>query len=655
MKKYLILVVALLFATMPITTAQRKVATDELQVTTLKNAETIGFDEKGNAVAKEFPEVDLSAVEEVLETKLDAGTYTGTAEDLANSLLDLADMLQSETVSTSELQSLIERVRSNESALNDLGIADVQGLQDEISRLEGLIANSVADESDPVFTAWNKDYNDLINKPTIPDLTPINTALNAKLDAGGYNGTAADLAAQIANNSSSGAGGSGDFVPYTGANKEVDLTDSKIIFKSKYFSNNDVELNKYRLTFNNAGEAIKSLSVHGIGFEFSDKHSNGTLFLYPESISDDFKTLYIPYKSGVLATTSDIPNYQAGDGIEIDSTNPNQPVIKSTATSGGANVQSDWAQTQEDAPDFIKNKPLGIGGGLIKIEENGNVGYRLKGYDPSKYEVIGDKAIDFSFNSGSNPNMSFGASGSSSAIGGGVDNRASGDKSTIGGGYYNNALGDLSTVGGGNANEASGSYSTIGGGRASNASGSQSTVSGGSNNRAYGNASTISGGYNNNASGTKSVVSGGSGNNASGNLSAIGGGNTNKALGVYSVVCGGNGNHASGNLSIIVGGGGNRAYSFGEVVLGCFNSAYTPNSTNSFNPEDRLLVVGNGANIHNRSDAMIVYKNGNMDLNGLLKLKPMTAPSSPQKGMIYFDAGDNKLKCYDGTNWHNLF
>ncbi len=50
MKKFLFLVV-LLFATFTVTTAQRKVATDKLQVTELKNAEILGTDANGNVVA----------------------------------------------------------------------------------------------------------------------------------------------------------------------------------------------------------------------------------------------------------------------------------------------------------------------------------------------------------------------------------------------------------------------------------------------------------------------------------------------------------------------------------------------------------------------------------------------------------------------------
>jgi hypothetical protein len=31
------------------------------------------------------------------------------------------------------------------------------------------------------------------------------------------------------------------------------------------------------------------------------------------------------------------------------------------------------------------------------------------------------------------------------------------------------------------------------------------------------------------------------------------------------------------------------------------------------------------------------------------------APANPSKGDVYFDDNDNKMKCYDGTQWQNLW
>ena len=38
-----------------------------------------------------------------------------------------------------------------------------------------------------------------------------------------------------------------------------------------------------------------------------------------------------------------------------------------------------------------------------------------------------------------------------------------------------------------------------------------------------------------------------------------------------------------------------------------------------------------------------------------IKLTPMATPSSPTAGMVYYDSTTNKLRCYDGTSWNDLF
>jgi len=45
-----------------------------------------------------------------------------------------------------------------------------------------------------------------------------------------------------------------------------------------------------------------------------------------------------------------------------------------------------------------------------------------------------------------------------------------------------------------------------------------------------------------------------------------------------------------------------------------------------------------------------------LHVSDVMRLEPRNgAPSSPAKGDIYFDSADDKLKCYDGANWQNLF
>jgi len=67
---------------------------------------------------------------------------------------------------------------------------------------------------------------------------------------------------------------------------------------------------------------------------------------------------------------------------------------------------------------------------------------------------------------------------------------------------------------------------------------------------------------------------------------------------------------ASGNISMALG-YNTLARSGREIVLGSCNTDYTPVTTSSWNTADRLFVIGNGVSMDNRSDAMVVLKNGN--------------------------------------------
>ncbi len=44
-----------------------------------------------------------------------------------------------------------------------------------------------------------------------------------------------------------------------------------------------------------------------------------------------------------------------------------------------------------------------------------------------------------------------------------------------------------------------------------------------------------------------------------------------------------------------------------------------------------------------------------LHINDFMKLEPKnSAPTSPTKGMIYYDNNDNKIKVYTGSSWENL-
>ena len=100
------------------------------------------------------------------------------------------------------------------------------------------------------------------------------------------------------------------------------------------------------------------------------------------------------------------------------------------------------------------------------------------------------------------------------------------------------------------------------------------------------------------------------------------------ASGIQSVCIGGG--TASGHLSVAIGSGtpvssgqysvalGSQieAYSAFETVIGHYSTGYTPSSTTTIFPTDRLFVVGNGTSNSSRYNALTLWKNGQMQIGG---------------------------------------
>jgi len=61
-------------------------------------------------------------------------------------------------------------------------------------------------------------------------------------------------------------------------------------------------------------------------------------------------------------------------------------------------------------------------------------------------------------------------------------------------------------------------------------------------------------------------------------------------------------------------GGFTTAPSLFETALGRYNTNYVPNTTTTWDSEDRLFVIGNGTSPSNRSDAVVLLKNGNLGI-----------------------------------------
>ncbi|MEO7313530.1 MAG: hypothetical protein ABIX01_24315 [Chitinophagaceae bacterium] len=111
---------------------------------------------------------------------------------------------------------------------------------------------------------------------------------------------------------------------------------------------------------------------------------------------------------------------------------------------------------------------------------------------------------------------------------------------------------------------------------------------------------TIASGYGSTATGGYAVASG---------LYATAMGISTNASGFVSTAMG-NSTAASGDQSVAIG-TFITAKSFGETAIGVFNTNSTPSSSTAWNATDRLFVIGNGADVNSRSNAMTVLKNGN--------------------------------------------
>ena len=220
--------------------------------------------------------------------------------------------------------------------------------------------------------------------------------------------------------------------------------------------------------------------------------------------------------------------------------------------------------------DFAAISPTG----LVSVTEGGNTGHRLATAKATNHGDIGTGAIDLSTqttastNTGARGNYSFAA---------GRDTEASGQYSFAGG------------------------FNTLASGNNSWAGGFESVALG---------ESSFAFGINNTASGTHAVSFG----------------FENRAIGDYSFALGFE-NKAIGNYSTAFG-IDTEAQSFGETVFGINNTLYTPTGINSFENSDRLLVVGNGAGSGNRSDALVILKDGTTTLNGALTINVTSTTAS---------------------------
>jgi len=223
---------------------------------------------------------------------------------------------------------------------------------------------------------------------------------------------------------------------------------------------------------------------------------------------------------------------------------------------------------------------------------------------------------------------SFGTGNTSSGIASltsGSNNSVAGGNS-VGMGFGNTVAGGIA-VALGNTNSASAAYAVAIG--ANNSASGQGAIAIGSSTSAtqiYATAmgvSTTASASGATALGSGSTASGsaatalGNGSTASGTASSALGRNT-VASGTYSTAFGDE-TTASGR-NAIAGGANLTAESGYEIVLGRYDTDYTPGSTSGWNTSDRLFVLGNGTSNAARSNALTILKDGTMNINDAYSL-----------------------------------
>ncbi len=153
------------------------------------------------------------------------------------------------------------------------------------------------------------------------------------------------------------------------------------------------------------------------------------------------------------------------------------------------------------------------------------------------------------------------------------------------------------------------------------------TTASGQNSTALGNG-TIASGQNSTAMGTVTIASGthsistGQSTIASGQTSAAMNFNT-RAIGTSSFATGSN-SRAPGFISFSAG-EATVSRPYASLAIGRYNDSVISSNQTTWIDTDPLLMLGNGTSDLARNNAMVVYKNGNTDIDGFTRLGDSTA------------------------------
>jgi hypothetical protein len=313
----------------------------------------------------------------------------------------------------------------------------------------------------------------------------------------------------------------------------------------------------------------------------------------------------------------------------------------------------------------VETMGLGIGDSLIIKETSSSPTYLLavsNGYTATRKWVFNSPNLYLIFKSNSDANVGSGFSllfrrlydNSSSLpdISGFTGKALFFDtkNSSLRSGLINNAPRGIYSTAMGYNTTAKGDYSTAMGkettvsGESSTAMGQQTTASG-ENSTAMGRSTTASG-YGSTAMGQIAKASG---------FASTAMGQQTTASGDYSTAMGSN-TVASGKNSIAMG-FETVAQAFSSISIGRYNDRVLSSNEYSWIATDPLLIIGNGRHFYEPSNALVVYKNGNTDINGYtrlgneteaapsIKMKKLTGTSgSTQAGSVFIPHGLNRAK-----------
>jgi hypothetical protein len=331
----------------------------------------------------------------------------------------------------------------------------------------------------------------------------------------------------------------------------------------------------------------------------------------------------------------------------------NKPTIPPTP------IQPDWDQTDTGALDFIKNKPTDFGfdplgcnakiitnqldscNATLEIQKDAAYQVKLQGQNIGKGPGLIDSNTVHGYQA-----LNANTTGSNSVAVGyqslkantiGDNNTAVGNNALIKAtAYENTAIGSLAGY-----NVTTGYYNIAIGADALNAYTGTVACTGNSN-IAIGKYALAQ-----NVSGINNIVVG---VNSSRNVSS---GSGNISIGVASLY-----NNTSGSFNTIVGdAAGYILTGSNNVFIGYSAGAWQTAVSNKiiFDTRDRGSAVNEDAKAPLIIQSAINADDQTVTINAFINLKPISQPSSPIAGTIYYDSGVNKLRCYDGTSWYDLF